>query len=90
MVAAMLLKLLSMMLASSQLEPFVQELARGRFALPRADTPTLEDLPPSTPLLRTAVAQLLATAAKDNAAAEGASVQPERHTTQTQQLPLVS
>ncbi len=78
MVAAML-KLLGMVLASSQLEPFVLELARGRFALPRADTPTLGGLPPSTPLLRAAVAQLLATAAKDNAAAEGASVQPERH-----------
>jgi len=72
MIAAML-KLLGMVLASSQLEPFMLELASGRFALPRADTPSLGGLPPSTPLLRAAIAQLLATAARENAAAASPS-----------------
>jgi hypothetical protein len=67
MVAAML-KLLGMVLAASQLEPFVLELARGRFALPRADTPSLGGLPASTPLLRAAIAQLIASTGKPDTA----------------------
>ena len=79
MIASML-KLLGMVLASTQLEPFVLELARGRFALPRADTPSLGGLPPSTPLLRAAIAQLLATAASEKAAgAGGAATTSDSH-----------
>lgn len=85
-IVATLLQLLTMVLAPSGLEPFVMELARGRFDLPRADAVGGEGLPPDTPLLRAAVAEAVAAARQPAAAAAAAGAGGEDVAQLTQAL----